>query len=167
MNDDAHPQKLQEALEIDMYRQPGHLFRRAQQIHAQLWAAEVSTEVTSTQFAVLSAIAEAGQIDQNSICRRVSLDTSTVAEVANRLTSRGHVIRTRDTRDRRRNLLSLSPDGERIFAELSPAAARMTDHLVGPLSLGERAELVRLLHLIIEAGEGLAEPRDLRQGSQS
>ncbi|GAB2823581.1 hypothetical protein GCM10022221_22190 [Actinocorallia aurea] len=102
---------MRAALRIDMYQQPGHLIRRAQQVHTYLWSTEVSTEVTSTQFAVLSAIAERSPIDQNSIVRRVSLDSSTVADVVNRLVRRGYVERARDLHDRRRNLLSLTPAG--------------------------------------------------------
>ncbi len=148
---------LEAALHIDMYQQPGHLIRRAQQVHTYLWSSAVSTEVTSTQFAVLSAIAERSAIDQNSISRRVSLDTSTVADVVNRLVARGYVARTKDTADRRRNLLSLTPSGREIFIEVSRTAAAMTDRMVEILPEQDRKELVRILQNLVEAGESMRE----------
>ncbi|NBE50566.1 MarR family winged helix-turn-helix transcriptional regulator [Streptomyces boluensis] len=146
---------LEAALRIDMYQQPGHLIRRAQQVHTSMWVSLVSAEVTSTQFAVLSAVAEEPETDQNSISRRVSLDTSTVAEVVNRLAARGYLTRTKDTVDRRRNLLSLSPDGVRLFTEVSRAAAAMTDRLVEILPDDDRKELVRILQNLVESGEAI------------
>ncbi|MEU9746619.1 MarR family winged helix-turn-helix transcriptional regulator [Streptomyces niveus] len=146
---------LETALRIDMYQQPGHLIRRAQQVHTQMWVSLVSSEVTSTQFAVLSAVAEEPDTDQNSISRRVSLDTSTVAEVVNRLAARGYITRNKDTADRRRNLLTLSPDGEQVFAEVSRAAAAMTDRMVEILPDADRKELVRILQNLVESGEAI------------
>ncbi|MER7046879.1 MarR family winged helix-turn-helix transcriptional regulator [Streptomyces jumonjinensis] len=140
---------------VDVCGQPGQLIRRAQQVHTYLWATSVSSEVTSTQFAMLSAIAERPSIDQNSLSRQVSVDTSTVAEVVNRLVDRGHVTRGKDPADRRRNLLSLSESGHRMYAEVSAAAAAMTDRLVATLPEHDRGELVRILRNLVESGEAM------------
>ncbi|MGW5383402.1 MarR family winged helix-turn-helix transcriptional regulator [Nocardia sp. NPDC003963] len=139
--------------EVDMYQQPGHLIRRAQQIHNQMWVAQVSTEVTSTQFAVLSVIAAHPETDQNTVAREASLDTSTTADVINRLTVRGYLHRTKDPRDMRRNLHSLSGEGQELFDRISISAARMTDRLVDCLSDDERREFVGYLQRVVEVGE--------------
>ncbi|TWP50445.1 MarR family transcriptional regulator [Lentzea tibetensis] len=141
------------AAAVDMYQQPGHLIRRAQQVHNQLWAAEVSSDVTSTQFAVLSAIAVNPATDQNSLAREASLDTSTVADVVNRLAARGFLARAKHPEDRRRNVLTLTDEGARVFEEISESALRMTDKLVGCLTEGDRRDLVRILQRVVEAGE--------------
>lgn len=138
---------------VDMYQQPGHLIRRAQQVHNQMWVAQVSTEVTSTQFAVLSVIAAHPETDQNTVAREASLDTSTTADVINRLAARGYLQRTKDPRDMRRNLHSLSGDGQELFDRISVSAARMTDRLVACLSDHERRELVGYLQRVVEVGE--------------
>jgi MarR family transcriptional regulator, lower aerobic nicotinate degradation pathway regulator len=144
-----------QAVEADIHRQPGHLIRRAQQVHTWLWTTDVSKDVTSTQFAVISAVAATPYIDQNSLSRQVSLDTSTVGDVVNRLIERGYVVRGRDRVDRRRNLLSLTDDGRRLHAVISVAAARMTERLVASLSEDDREDLVRILRRLVEAGEAL------------
>src|SRR5258708_19869885 len=80
----------------DLRRHPGHLIRRAQQVHYWLWNAEVSADVTSPQFAVLYALRAGKNIDQKTLGERVSLDRSTTAEVVARLASRGLLQRFRD-----------------------------------------------------------------------
>jgi len=157
----AVPVPVPQAFETDMHRQPGHLIRRAQQVHTWLWTTDVSKEVTSTQFAVLTAIAASPYIDQNSLSRQVSLDTSTIGDVVNRLLERGYVVRSRDPDDRRRNLLTLTEEGARLHAVILVAATRMTERLVESLSEQDRHDLVRILSTLVEAGEAL---RDTAEG---
>ncbi|HEY8736443.1 MAG TPA: MarR family winged helix-turn-helix transcriptional regulator [Candidatus Dormibacteraeota bacterium] len=139
----------------DLRHHPGHLIRRAQQVHYWLWNAEVSPEVTSPQFACLYALRAEKNIDQKTLGEHVSLDRSTVAEVVTRLTTRGLVQRFRDPRDARRNLLRLTPAGLRTTERLIPKAARMNRILVSVLSECEQAELLRMLNLVVDADESL------------
>lgn len=136
-----------------MRDQAGHQIRRAQQVHQVLWSTCVSTQVTPSQFALLSAVVEAPGSDQNALSRATSLDTSTVGAVVDRLHKRGWLKATKDGADRRRKLLTVSPEGARNFELIAVRAAAMTDRFVGVLNEEERAELVRLLQKIVEAGE--------------
>ncbi len=108
----------------DLRLHPGHLIRRAQQVHYWLWNAQVSSEVTSPQFAVLYALRAEKNIDQKTLGERVSLDRSTTAEVVARLKARGLIQRFRDPRDGRRNLLRLTAAGVRTTERLIPKAVR-------------------------------------------
>jgi len=143
----------------DLRRHPGHLIRRAQQVHYWLWNAEVSAEVTSPQFAVLYALRAEKNIDQKTLGERVSLDRSTTAEVVARLASRGLLQRFRDPRDARRNLLRLTTLGLRTTENLIPRAARMNRLLVSVLSEREQNELLRMLNLVVDADESLRKER--------
>jgi DNA-binding MarR family transcriptional regulator len=145
----------------DLRRHPGHLIRRAQQIHYWLWNAEVSSEVTSPQFAVLFALRAEKNIDQKTLGERVSLDRSTTAEVVARLRSRGLIQRFRDPRDARRNLLRLTAAGVRTTEQLIPKAVRMNRLLVSVLSEREQSELLRMLNLVVDADERLRNERSL------
>lgn len=145
----------------DLRRHPGHLIRRAQQVHYWLWNAEVSDEVTSPQFAVLFALRAEKNIDQKTLGERVSLDRSTTAEVVARLASRALLQRFRDPRDARRNLLRLTALGLRTTEGLIPKAARMNRLLVSVLSEGEQADLLRMLNLVVDADERPREERSL------
>jgi DNA-binding MarR family transcriptional regulator len=148
---------------IDMYQHPGHLIRRAQQVHNFLWTTDVSRDVTSTQFAVLCVIAQQPQLDQNSLARQVSVDTSTFCEVVNRLIDRGYVVSGRSVEDRRRNLLTLTERGRSLFAELAVGATELSARLLAGLSPEERSELLRLLQRVVEAGEAA---RDRGEGKR-
>lgn len=148
----------------DLRRHPGHLIRRAQQVHYWLWKAEVSPEVTSPQFACLYALRAENNIDQKTLGERVSLDRSTVAEVVSRLTTRGLVQRFRDPKDARRNLLRLTAAGLRTTERLIPKAERMNRLLVSAISEPERNELLRLLNVLVDADEGLRRQRLAGEG---
>lgn len=147
----------------DLRRHPGHLIRRAQQVHYWLWNAEVSSEVTSPQFAVLYALRAETNIDQKTLGDRVSLDRSTTADVVARLKARGMIQRIRDPRDARRNLLRLTAAGQRTTERLIPKAVRMNRLLVSVLSECEQAELLRMLNLMVDADERLRNERSLER----
>jgi DNA-binding MarR family transcriptional regulator len=145
----------------DLRGHPGHLIRRAQQVHYWLWNSEVSAEVTSPQFAVLYALRAEKNIDQKTLGERVSLDRSTTAEVVARLRARGLIQRIRDPRDARRNLLRLTAAGVRTTERLIPRAVRMNRLLVSVLSEREQSELLRMLNLMVDADERLRNERSL------
>lgn len=151
--------EAEEAVEIDvhdlpdMYAQAGHWVRRAHQVHNALWASQVSATVTPSQFAVLSALAARPDADQNALARATSLDTSTIGAIVNRLTQRGWIDVSKDPSDLRRNLLALSDEGRAEFEAIAHRAATMTDSFVEPLRPAEKAQLVRILRRLVEAGE--------------
>jgi DNA-binding MarR family transcriptional regulator len=129
----------------------GHLIRRAQQIHNKMWCSDVSGEVTSPQMFLLYALDRSPGIDQRTLGALVSLDRSTTADVVERMLNRGYVEKTRDLNDRRRNLLRLTAAGEGVVKEYRPRAVKMNDRLLGLLSPGDAAELLRLLGSFVAA----------------
>ncbi|WP_083819724.1 MarR family transcriptional regulator [Frankia inefficax] len=129
---------------------PGHLARRLQQVTHQLWGASVSTDTTPQQFAVLSSLRAAPDMDQRSLAEHVCLDRSTVADVVARLVQRGLIRRVRDPRDGRRNVLRLTSRGESTQSEIVPRAQTMNEELLAPLSDEERVTLVALLSRVVD-----------------
>lgn len=134
-------------------RHPGHLLRRALQVMNLLWDQEVSHTITSPQFAALNALYREPTIDQATLGQRISLDRSTAADVVSRLSSRGLIRSERDARDRRRKVISLTPKGLHALRQLIPRTHGMTGRLVGGLTQGEQAELLRLLTAIVTMNE--------------
>jgi len=127
---------------------PGHLIRRAQQVHTVIWAATVGAELTSIQFAMLATIQAQPRIDQRSLGETIAVDTSTVAEVTRRLVRRGLVARRRSSTDGRRYELVLTDEGAELLREVTPAANLVTKRLVASLSGDEQAQLVELLRRV-------------------
>ncbi|MGW0605959.1 MarR family winged helix-turn-helix transcriptional regulator [Streptomyces sp. NPDC002640] len=143
---------------VDVTTHPGHLARRLQQAHTLLWNTMVSEEITSPQFAVLSAVTAEPGLDQRTVGERVSLDRSTVAEVVGRLTRRGLLDKVRDPQDGRRYLLRLTDEGARLHRRLAVRAARMNQVLLAPLSAEEQDLFVGLIRRVSEAAETLRQP---------
>jgi MarR family transcriptional regulator, temperature-dependent positive regulator of motility len=137
----------------DLMQHPGHLLRRAVQAMNQLWNEEVSHTITSPQFAALNALYSEPNLDQRTLGQRISLDRSTMAEVASRLSARGLIRSERDTRDGRRKTIALTPKGLHSVRELIPRTHAMTRRLVGPLDQKQRDELLCLLTKVVGANE--------------
>lgn len=131
---------------------PGHLIRRAQQLHAAVFAEVVSeSNLTTPQFAVLTALRNQPNIDQVRLSQRLAIDRSTIADVVNRLEERGLIRRKRDTKDARRNLLVLTPSGRALHDRTAPEVVEVGQLLLAPLTERERKTLMTLLARIIAA----------------
>jgi len=137
----------------------GHLIRRAQQIHTLLWNAEVSDEVTSPQVLVLVALSRDPGMDQRTLGASVSLDRSTTADVVDRLMKRGYLERTRDPKDRRRNILRLTNAGGDLLAAIAPRTETMNAHLISVLPPDDQAELLRLLRAFVNSAQVLVQEK--------
>ncbi|MES3636590.1 MarR family winged helix-turn-helix transcriptional regulator [Mycobacterium intracellulare] len=136
---------------LELHEQPGHLVRRLQQAHKLLWAERVLDDLTSPQFAVLNVLEQSPGIDQRSLAELVGMDRSTIAEIAQRLVSRGLVIKGKDAIDGRRNILHLSTEGTALLRQTLPAAARVSKELVEVLRVQDRREFLRILKLLVDA----------------
>jgi DNA-binding MarR family transcriptional regulator len=106
--------------------------------------------VRKHRFAVLTALAERGPASQAELGRTVWMDRSDMHAVLRELEDEGLVARTQDEQDRRRNVVSLTPAGERALADLRKRVAAAQESLLEPLSAAERRELRRLLGRILE-----------------
>lgn len=134
-------------------RYTGHLLRRAQQVHLAVWQQEVSTEVTSVQFAALAVLDRMPGASQAELGADLFLDRSTIADVVSRMVRRGLIARTQDTVDRRRKTLTLTADGRAALETLRPRVEAIEPLLTGGLTTVERADLRRLLDKML-AGAG-------------
>ncbi|MDB5876405.1 MAG: putative transcriptional regulator [Ramlibacter sp.] len=129
---------------------PGHLLRRAQQLHAAVFAETVSSaDLTTPQFAVLTALRSHPDVDQASLSQRLAIDRSTIADVANRLEERGLITRHRDPRDARRKVLALTDAGRELHDRTVPEVLEVGRRLVEPLDEDDRATFLRCLRTII------------------
>jgi DNA-binding MarR family transcriptional regulator len=130
----------------DFHSMPGYLVRRTQQISAALFAEECGAyDLTAVQYAALLAIGLHPQIEAARISRLISLDRSTLGDVLERIEAKGLVLRTATSADRRVKLLSLSPAGRKLIAEVEPAVSRVQERLLEPLTAEEQRTFVSLL----------------------
>src|SRR3954463_2203878 len=105
-------------------------------------------------FAVMTALAEDGAASQAELGRRVWLDRSDLHAVLNELERDGLVARKQDERDRRRNLVELTPAGVNTLKRLDARVDAAQEQFLAPLTAAERGELVRLLAAVGGRGDG-------------
>jgi MarR family transcriptional regulator, lower aerobic nicotinate degradation pathway regulator len=142
---------------IDLDHLPGHYIRRLQQIAVAIFLQETEAfGVTPVQFAALQAVHNTPGVDQRTLARTIGFDTSTTAGVIDRLEARGLLQRNASAEDRRVRLLTLTDDGEALLAQVVPAMQRAQVRMLDPLNPAERAEFMRLLHLLVTANNELS-----------
>ncbi len=145
---------LENEVEFDLESAPGHLIRRAQQVHTSVWTSVVGEDLTSSQFAVLNVLHFKPGIDQTTVSQLASLDTSTCQDIVARLKQKGLVERVRDASDGRRWLLRLSEKGSRTWAEVVPRVKKVGELLLDSMSASDGREFIRLLFEVTRRGAG-------------
>ena len=136
---------------MDLDQQPGHLIRRAQQIAVARFAEALGRELTPVQYAILRRLQQRPGIDQVTLAREVALDTSTAADIAARLESKGWILR--ELLPRRQRRLLLTPEGEALLSRLLPAIEGLNATLLGALDAAERELFMALLRKFVRLNE--------------
>ena len=106
--------------------------------------------VRKYHFRVLVALSDDGPLSQAELGRRLAIDRSDVAAIAAELEQRALLARTRDDRDRRRNVVTITPEGQAALARMDKAIAAAQTTLLAPLSSAEQRQLSELLGRLIE-----------------
>ena len=136
---------------------PGYQVRRLYQAYLAVWIRAVDPTLTGPQFAVLQAVEAAPGSDQRSMASAVSLDTSTMADVARRLENRGLIVRRTAADDGRRKLLHLTEEGQQTLQGANRRARQLDERLLGPFGPERREEVMHLITSLADHWEGLAE----------
>ena len=133
---------------------PGHLIRRAQQLAVAVFMEETSAfDATPVQFAILNALMDDPGEDQITLSNRVAFDPATFGSVIGRIEAKGWVTREADPGDRRRKLLWITPEGEKMALDMKRAVAKAQQRIVAPLDAAERRQLSALLGKLIAGHE--------------
>ena len=112
---------------IRLHDEPGHLIRRAQQIAVSRFHEVHGRHVTPIQYAILRTLHESPGIDQVTLAQMIALDTSTTADIAARLETKGWILREVLPRRQRRLSLTASGDDLRLDGYLG-GAQRISAH---------------------------------------
>ena len=128
--------------------QVGFFLRRAGQRHAALFAAEMTDDLTPTQWAALVKLAELQSVSQNLLGRETAMDAATIKGVVDRLLKRGLVATAPDPDDARRMQVSITEEGLRAVARGVGPASRITAETLEPLDPAEQRMLLDLLRRI-------------------
>ncbi|HWV97210.1 MAG TPA: MarR family winged helix-turn-helix transcriptional regulator [Xanthobacteraceae bacterium] len=125
--------------------QVGFILRQVSQRHTAIFTAAIGASLTTTQWAALSKLAEAGPCSQNQLGRLTAMDVATIKGVIDRLTARGLTETGPDPRDGRRLLVKLTRAGQAMVEKTAPSALQVTEETLAPLTAKERDVFVALL----------------------
>lgn len=96
-------------------------------------------------YRLLAALEEFGPASQAVLGQRTFIDRSDVVTALDELSTRGFVNRSPDTADRRRNVITITPEGTAQLLTLDEVIAQVQDDLLSALSPAERARFLVLL----------------------
>jgi DNA-binding MarR family transcriptional regulator len=111
-------------------------------------------------FAILLVLSERSLETQGAIADALGYDRGQLVGLLDELEERGLVERRRDANDRRRHLVSLTPEGKRTLRRLRAISRQTEDDFLAPLSDEERATLHALLLRLAEKHEPRCAPID-------
>jgi DNA-binding MarR family transcriptional regulator len=99
-------------------------------------------------FAVLVALDESGAASQAELSRRTGIYRSDMVAVLNQLSDAGCIRRDPDPADRRRNVITLTPDGRCRLERLDALITDAQRELLAPLTPEQQDELTHLLNIL-------------------
>lgn len=101
-------------------------------------------------YRLLAALAEFGPASQAELGRRTGIDRSDVVAALNELADQQLIERSPDPIDRRRNVITVTVEGENRLSYLDEVLVQIQEELCAPLSTSERDQLVWLLTRIVD-----------------
>ncbi|MBE1532331.1 MarR family winged helix-turn-helix transcriptional regulator [Actinomadura algeriensis] len=117
--------------------------------HRLVFAALTAAGAHGHHYRLLAALEQYGPASQADLGRRAGIDRSDVVAALNELAADHHVERTPDPADRRRNIVTITPDGARRLRRLDTVVSGVQDELLAPLSPADRDRLVDLLARLV------------------
>lgn len=126
--------------------QVGHILRRAHQRATAVFQSTIGdASITPTQFAALVKLHDNGEVSQNHLGRLTAMDPATIQGVIRRLQERRLIAGRPDLKDRRRTLLSLTPEGRALILRLVENGFKVSASVLAPLNSAEQDLFLSLL----------------------
>lgn len=108
--------------------------------------------LTYSQWIILQTLSMAGQaMTPTELNRYLTIEGTSISVVIDGIGRRGLVQRRRSRVDRRMVKVSLTEPGRALLEEIDAAIAALINDIYGPLSAGERGQLIKLCRKIRDA----------------
>lgn len=141
----------------DVYKAPGHLIRRCQQIAVAIFLDEFrGLEITPVQFAALVAIRDRPGIDQKTLVNLVASDRSTIGFIMRTLEERLLISRITPKHNQRIKQLYILPAGAKLLDMTRSHIERVNHRILAPLEPKERDQFMSYLARLVDLNNSLS-----------
>lgn len=138
---------------------PAYLARRLQMICTAVVTEVIASEkLNMLQWAVLTHICRAPDIDQSSLADIASIDKTSIGRLVDQLEAMNLVERRANGKDRRIWMLRATPRGQEVWRCVGPKTIVAQNQLFSCLTAKERASFIDLFRRVVAANEGLVRP---------
>lgn len=124
---------------------PIALIRAREGVMAPIREMLADTGITEQQWRVLRVLAEYGAMDTKTLADRSSLLFPSLTRIAATLREKGLVTQTRDDKDRRRQFVEITPEGQAIIDDHAGQAAQIVERFRATLGPENYETLLDLL----------------------
>lgn len=137
---------------LRLARRPGFVFVRAALRVRQVYAdALAQVGLLPNQHAILSTLEELGPSHQKMLADRVVLDQGDIVAYLDGLQNGGYVVRERDPKDRRRQIVTITDAGRELLAESDRVLDHVEEDTFSTLNKKDRDDLIRLSTILYSA----------------
>jgi len=119
--------------------------------------------LSASQFILLTMLGE-GSASAAELARKLNVDVTTTMRTAESLAARGLLSKARDTSDRRRTALALTPAGEDVHARIQSAFVAQIAAAFSAMPPPQRAGLVNGLSAFVAAVDATVKPDENHAG---
>jgi MarR family transcriptional regulator, lower aerobic nicotinate degradation pathway regulator len=141
----------------DVYRAPGHLIRRCQQISVAIFFDEFKDwGVTSAQYAALVAIKERPGMEQRTLVTQIAIDRSTLGSMLRKMEEREFIRRHTPPENLRIKQLFILPAGEELLDKTRNNIFQVQERILAPLNAEERTVFLDLISKLVKTNNPLS-----------
>lgn len=115
-------------------------------------------KISLNEFRLLMTIGALGKSASHELAELTGVNVMSVSRAVQTLQRHGRIEVVRDSANRRRKWLTLTAEGERLYAIMRPQSEKVADYLFSDLSAAETAQLGTILTRLIDT----LEARDAR-----
>jgi DNA-binding MarR family transcriptional regulator len=112
-------------------------------------------DLTIPEWRVIAVLGQQPGLTATEVADATEMDKVAVSRAVTKLIGKKRIAARADVRDARRQLLSLTRDGESLHARIAPLALAAERRLLTTLSTHEQQQLDALLDRLLDAAEGL------------
>ncbi len=131
-------------------RRLGYLLKHAQQRLVQAAAPAMAPfGIDGRELAVLTVLGADVPLSQHEAAGQLGIDRTTMVAHVDALEDKGLVERRRSPHDRRKNIVELTPAGQKCLREAGQARDEVERDFLAPLGADGAAEFVRALQVLV------------------